>query len=1113
MSILKVEPQNPKEVEVTSSKLSFGDRFSAGWRAETVRTDAYSYAARVRDNVRAEIFDRLPTDAQTRVSEARKKSTSYRQDLNEDDDDRALFDEVGRARAANSLEWQSLPGSVEELEAETVRRRKDELSEAEDLLGLDGGGVAGFFGTGARAMTDETSLMLMPFGAGGSLARVVASEAILGAVGEAAVMPREFRVADELDLEDPNILPRLAMGAAFGGAIGGGLHGAGRLLKYSAARRDAVQETTPDGVHVEDHAADVDKAYERLASNEPSPTKPETIKRAEFVASERASADVAISYELGKKVRNKPLSDDFVGKLRGVVAPLGDDIGIIITSGGQDAKGTPGGRRTGSTRHDVDAHGHAHTADLVLTRNGRVIRPGEDKELYARFFHRAAAEFPGLGHYAWGVHVGKGTVAAWGPTTKSASLDPYFGKAIDAGRAGWNGWTPKANAYRAADPDAGVSGFTGYGTSRAYTSRGQVLVGDDLRIDVEYEVIDLARLRQASGELQPRDRGRAASDAWVSDTAARLDPAQLMPAPTADRGTPLVGPDGVIESGNGRVRAIKRAYDKHPDRASVYRQEIELITGETIPEGVAQPVLIARRKTELDQNARRSLVVDAQDSGVARMNATERAQIGQRALNADVMGHYRPGAKFSSAENRNFARAFAGSFPRSERNSFFDQHGALSIDGVRQLQDAMFARAYDAPDILARYVETEAGELRSLMDALSEAAPDLALLRSEIDAGLIRSEMDITPFVLDAARLIMTARDLAAREGSSAAQIVEELLGDIDMLDGVVAPLTQALVRRMMPSGRQASAEKVAAFLKRYVAEARKSGRAGDALGDLPGPLDVLKAIDKDTFGDLSETGAARLRPELEPEIDTSMIGDDAFIDGAHSPEARAGDFGARATLEEPSSAAPFGPVFSGFTNDPKGAISKVLSEKTGEVPDAVMRSDIGQIAIVYGNNGMGLRHIQRKHPEIIDRLPVLLRDGEIVNKIDGDRVYLQLPGDPPASAVIRLNWDGHDKIWLVTAFDDERGSIARQVQTSDEPPASASSRIPDATEQNSSSTLMGENQGSSIEEMRRATNADDLTFEMPDGTSISAREFLDDLDADETLEALIDACTLGRAG
>jgi hypothetical protein len=110
---------------------------------------------------------------------------------------------------------------------------------------------------------------------------------------------------------------------------------------------------------------------------------------------------------------------------------------VKIVSAGQDPIGTPGGRRTGSTRHDIDkTTREGATADLVLIKNGRPVLPDDDHALYEKLLENAAAAgFPGIGHYSWGVHIGSGSVAAWGPTKSSASLDPQFAAAIAKGRA------------------------------------------------------------------------------------------------------------------------------------------------------------------------------------------------------------------------------------------------------------------------------------------------------------------------------------------------------------------------------------------------------------------------------------------------------------------------------------------------------------------------------------------------------------------------------------------------------------------------------------------------------------------------------------------------------
>lgn len=182
-----------------------------------------------------------------------------------------------------------------------------------------------------------------------------------------------------------------------------------------------------------------------------------------------------VTYSLGGKTRNLPVSQTYLKQLMQAVQATDPSLRVKIVSGGQPAKGS-GGKRTGSTRHDVGPDGYSNTADLILVRNGKEVRPGDDKALYSRFLQNAAATgFTGIGHYGWGVHIGGGKPAAWGPSTGSRDLDPEFAKAINAGRKSYASGvrlpyvdipatapTPltagqaiadKRQAYRAANPD------------------------------------------------------------------------------------------------------------------------------------------------------------------------------------------------------------------------------------------------------------------------------------------------------------------------------------------------------------------------------------------------------------------------------------------------------------------------------------------------------------------------------------------------------------------------------------------------------------------------------------------------------------------------------------
>lgn len=145
--------------------------------------------------------------------------------------------------------------------------------------------------------------------------------------------------------------------------------------------------------------------------------------------------------ETAGKIRSKPVQGwvkDGIARAAGATDPR---IAIKIVSGGQNPLGV-GGPRTGSTRHD-----DGNSADIVLVVDGKPVLPGENKALYAAFLRNAAAAgMTGLGHYSWGIHVGGGKKAAWGPDTTGKTLDPVFAKAIE------EGWA-SAGSGAAAGPD------------------------------------------------------------------------------------------------------------------------------------------------------------------------------------------------------------------------------------------------------------------------------------------------------------------------------------------------------------------------------------------------------------------------------------------------------------------------------------------------------------------------------------------------------------------------------------------------------------------------------------------------------------------------------------
>jgi hypothetical protein len=103
--------------------------------------------------------------------------------------------------------------------------------------------------------------------------------------------------------------------------------------------------------------------------------------------------------------------------------------------------------------------------------------------------------------------------------------------------------------------------------------------------------------------------------------SARLQPERLGPSPEANSGAPIVGPDNVVESGNGRTLGIAKAYKA--GRGDKYRKWLES-QGHDVT-GIDQPVLIARRQTELSPEDRVAFTHSANTASGLRMNAAEQA--------------------------------------------------------------------------------------------------------------------------------------------------------------------------------------------------------------------------------------------------------------------------------------------------------------------------------------------------------------------------------------------------------------------------------------------------------------------------------------------------------
>lgn len=363
------------------------------------------------------------------------------------------------------------------------------------------------------------------------------------------------------------------------------------------------------------------------------------------------------------------------------------------------------------------------------------------------------------------------------------------------------------------------------------------------RVGVEYQVVELDTLVTSDaagypGELQPRDRSRVAMQDQVQNIAAALDPAQLGRSPVADTGAPIVGPDFVVESGNGRTMALRRAYDANGPRAQAYR---DFLQGEGFNvSGMRRPVLVRVRRSELTPAERVAFTEEANVPTTATMSASERANIEARALD-DRMLSLVEGSDYASARNAPFVAAFLEKLPVNLRNELVTDDGRVSLTGIKRIQAAMMTRAYggspEAQAVLERALESPQSDVRSIINGMLEAAPAFAKLRAEIAAGRVPESVDIGEALGRAVAEVQAIRD---RRGSVAEYLAQQSLLDTD----AAAAQIKALVSMFYNGERAASARKIGERLTAYAEQAEAQRLDQQTMFGPPEP-DVMALVEQ----------------------------------------------------------------------------------------------------------------------------------------------------------------------------------------------------------------------------------------------------------------------------
>jgi hypothetical protein len=325
-------------------------------------------------------------------------------------------------------------------------------------------------------------------------------------------------------------------------------------------------------------------------------------------------------------------------------------------------------------------------------------------------------------------------------------------------------------------------------------------------------------------ELQPRDRSRSASLDQINDIASKLNPRLLGDSASATDGAPIVSPDGVVESGNGRTLGIQQAYAKNTDGAQKYRAWLES-QGHDVA-SMKAPILVRERVTPMTTEELQAYTTEANERTTLALSSTERAVADAKKMGGIL--HLFNGGDVAGAANREFVRAFMGDVAsKSDRGSLMDGDGVLSQDGRRRIEAALLAAAYDDPALVNDIFESADSDIKSIGGALLDAAGPWAQMRRESADGQISKGVDVTPNLMEAVNLVRQAR----AQGKS----MLEMVNQNDMFSGTLDQATKDWVSVFYRGANLARArgrDKVADALLTYTQLARATQPGTNLFGE-----------------------------------------------------------------------------------------------------------------------------------------------------------------------------------------------------------------------------------------------------------------------------------------
>lgn len=338
--------------------------------------------------------------------------------------------------------------------------------------------------------------------------------------------------------------------------------------------------------------------------------------------------------------------------------------------------------------------------------------------------------------------------------------------------------------------------------NKGYEFKYAVVSADDL---IASHDINMNQNPSYPQELQPRDRERIASKIQVDKMAVNIQPELLGESPKIQDGAPIIGGDNVVESGNGRVIALKKMYQATKANKEKYVNWLKNnadkfgIDVNNMPEN---PVLVRVRQTDVDRN---EFAKKANEASVALMSSTETAKSDAERLTDRILELFEASedGTINTAGNRPFIAAFTKQIiPSNEVGKYITPEGYLSQDGLARVRNAIFYKAYGSDRLLTKISESTDNNIKNITNSLINVAPKIIKIKDGINRG-VYYDIDYSADIIGAVEQYLNLKNSKLS--------VDEYLQQELMFDDGVSASSKVILSVIDKNSR--SAKKVTEFL------------------------------------------------------------------------------------------------------------------------------------------------------------------------------------------------------------------------------------------------------------------------------------------------------------